>query len=245
MLEYRGKEQSSNLIQIQAGTSGPPFFFMHGDFHGGGYYCYQMARNMGLDQPFYALQPHGLPGRPLPSTIENMAAEYLALIRASFPQGPYLLGGHCNGGLIAFEIAQRLMDEGCKVDLLVMMDPPVAPGPDDARARAARLQPLGRANMVMMEMDIDHLPPELRHNTLMQLYRDVCKNYVPKFYAGKLTLFLAQENLDARELARGWRQFANSVEAVLVPGNHVSMITNHIDTLAQKLIECRDKSKWD
>ena len=39
------------------------------------------------------------------------------------PRGPYLLGGHCNGALVAFETARLLVKAGHTVDLLVMIDP--------------------------------------------------------------------------------------------------------------------------
>jgi len=245
MLQLKGKQHRSPLIEIQSGTSGPPFFFMHGDMHGGGYFCHQLARNMGSDQAFYVIQPHGLPGRPLPSTIEEMAAEYLALIRASFPQGPYLLGGHCNGALVAFEMAQRLLDEGSKAELLVMMDPPFARGELAGLAAEARQQMPGRDSQGSATIDLDKLSPEERHNAVLQLYGDVCKSYAAHYYPGKLTLFLAKDNLDAKDPARGWRRMAATGEFHVVPGHHVSMLTEHSAPLAQKLIECRDKIKWD
>jgi acyl carrier protein len=35
--------------------------------------------------------------------------------------GPYLLGGNCNGGLVAFEMARRLVAAGERVDMLVVI----------------------------------------------------------------------------------------------------------------------------
>jgi thioesterase domain-containing protein len=55
-------------------------------------------------------------------TIEQMARDYLAAIKTVQPQGPYLLGGHSFGGVVAYEMAQCLWAEGEAVGLLVMFD---------------------------------------------------------------------------------------------------------------------------
>ena len=41
-----------------------------------------------------------------------MAERYLALLRAVQPEGAYRLGGYCFGGLVAYEIACRLVARG-------------------------------------------------------------------------------------------------------------------------------------
>ena len=45
------------------------------------------------------------------------------------PEGPYLLGGFCGGGLIAFEMAHQLRTQGQAVDLLVLIEPRAGPAP--------------------------------------------------------------------------------------------------------------------
>ena len=65
----------------------------------------------------------------MPPTLEEMAAEYLKSLRTVQPEGPYLLGGFCGGGIIAFEMAQQLRDQGQEVDLLVLIEPRDGPAP--------------------------------------------------------------------------------------------------------------------
>src|SRR6202034_3886945 len=101
----------SPLVAIRSTGSRPPFFCVHGA--GGNVLIYrELSQNLGSDQPFYGLQSQGLDGANPPLTkIEDMAALYKKAIRRRQPHGPYLLGGYCGGGLIAFEIAQQLRSE--------------------------------------------------------------------------------------------------------------------------------------
>ena len=70
----------------------------------------ELARHLGTEQPFYGLQAQGLDGKiPFYTSIEEMAAHYLAEIRAVQPEGPYFLGGYCMGGTLAYHIAQELL----------------------------------------------------------------------------------------------------------------------------------------
>src|SRR6185437_15164736 len=39
-----------------------PLFFLHGDWGGGAFYCFTLARALGTDQPFYALAPYRFDG---------------------------------------------------------------------------------------------------------------------------------------------------------------------------------------
>ncbi|MBD2533802.1 amino acid adenylation domain-containing protein [Nostoc flagelliforme FACHB-838] len=112
----------SPVVAIQPSGSKKPFFCIPG---GGGYtfYLYHLARYLGSDQPFYGLQARGLDGEQEPhTTIEAIAAYNLEALRTIQPQGPYLLGGHSFGGLVAFEMALQLQKQGEEVALLALMD---------------------------------------------------------------------------------------------------------------------------
>jgi thioesterase domain-containing protein len=83
-----------------------------------------LAQQLDPDQPVYGLQWAGLDGRPVSERIEDVAEIYLENIRSVRPEGPYRLAGHCYGGLVAYEMAQRLRREGQTVELLVLFDAP-------------------------------------------------------------------------------------------------------------------------
>ena len=51
-----------------------------------------------------------------------MAKDRLRVLLDAQPTGPYVLGGYCNGGLVAFEMARLLLKKGMKVELLFIID---------------------------------------------------------------------------------------------------------------------------
>jgi hypothetical protein len=112
----------ATVVTVQAGGALRPFFFVHGDKHGGGLYCLNLAQGLDPDQPFYSLDPYRFEGLRIPPTLEAMAAAHIEAMRAVQPEGPYLLGGWCNGGLLAYEMGRQLHAAGHLVDLLVAFD---------------------------------------------------------------------------------------------------------------------------
>jgi len=111
------------VVPIQAQGSKRPLFYMHVHWQGGAFYCFQLARALGADQPFYVLDLYRFDDLPLPPTIERMAADYIAAMRQVQPDGPYLLAAFCGASLIAYEMAQQLRRAGQAVDLLAFIDP--------------------------------------------------------------------------------------------------------------------------
>ena len=116
----------SSLVAIQArghnARGKRPLFCVHAvggnviEYHG-------LARHLGSDQPFYAFQSVGLDGRQAPlKSIPAMASHYIKEMREVQPAGPYLLGGHSLGGMIAFEMACQLREQGEQVDLIALLD---------------------------------------------------------------------------------------------------------------------------
>ncbi|WP_375515431.1 amino acid adenylation domain-containing protein [uncultured Nostoc sp.] len=112
----------SSLVEIQPNGSKPPFFCIHG--LGGEVLCFhELAQHLGPDQPFYGLQPQGLDGKhPFDTRVEDMATHYIQEIQTLQPNGPYFLGGYSFGGVVAFEMARQLREQGEQVGILVMLD---------------------------------------------------------------------------------------------------------------------------
>jgi len=124
LLEEEAKTDSrAPLVAAQTGGSRRPFFYLHGQWRGDALYSLELARHLGPDQPFYLLEPYKFEDLSVPPSFEAMAAAHIESLRSIQPEGPYLLGGWCNGGLVAYEMARQLHAQGQTVDLLVLMDP--------------------------------------------------------------------------------------------------------------------------
>ncbi|MCW6052944.1 amino acid adenylation domain-containing protein [Lyngbya sp. CCAP 1446/10] len=112
----------SPLVAIQSGSDKRPFFFVPG-VGGNVMYLYELARHLGSSQPFYGLSARGLDGESEPFTqLEEIASYYIEAIQTVQQKGPYLLGGHSFGGVVAFEMAMMLHKQGQDVALLAMID---------------------------------------------------------------------------------------------------------------------------
>lgn len=112
----------SSLVEIQPQGSKPPLFCIHP--LGGEIFCYwNLSKYLGPEQPVYGLQPPGLDGKqPLLTSVEDMATLYIQEIRTIQPQGPYFLSGYSFGGVVAYEMAKQLQQQGEKIGVLAAFD---------------------------------------------------------------------------------------------------------------------------
>lgn len=116
------------IVPIQPRGSKPPFFCVHPA--PGTVFCYMaLARGMGEDRPFYGIQAPSVNGaRVVFDSIEETAQHYVDAVKAVQPEGPYFLGGHSSGGVVALEIARLLQAEGREVGAVILLDS-IAPLP--------------------------------------------------------------------------------------------------------------------
>lgn len=122
VLSRDAPEAWPSLVAIQPEGSRPPFFCVHNV--GGDVLSYRvLAQLLGPDQPFYGLQQRGLDGaQPLDTQIEDMAAHYIRELTTVQPEGPYYVGGHSFGGLVAYEVARQLYAQNRTVAVLALID---------------------------------------------------------------------------------------------------------------------------
>ncbi len=111
----------SPIVPLKTDGIRPPLFLVHGadgtvNFYRG------LAEYLDPQQPVFALQ--FVPSRNMPDSydIEALASFYVAQILTIQPHGPYMLGGYCMGGTIAFEMARQLRELGREVKLLALFE---------------------------------------------------------------------------------------------------------------------------
>ncbi|XZG70408.1 non-ribosomal peptide synthetase [Chitinibacteraceae bacterium HSL-7] len=134
-LKEGGDAGSGAVLTLKAGQDTQPLWLFHPI--GGTVFCYlELNRYLSSDRPVLAIQSPGLlSDGEAEVTIEASASRYIAEIRQRQPHGPYLLGGWCFGGALAFEIARQLRDAGETISGLALIDtraPIPANVPDDA-----------------------------------------------------------------------------------------------------------------
>jgi thioesterase domain-containing protein len=117
---------ASSVVCIQENGSLPPFFC-----GGSMRQLLDLSRGLGSDQPFFQLDAFALQqqrfsaNEAVYASVPDLAARFRHDILSIQPAGPYFLGGMCEGGIIALEIALQLQDEGHEVALLAEFDTPV------------------------------------------------------------------------------------------------------------------------
>jgi thioesterase domain-containing protein len=261
-------DSREHAVAVQPGGSRRPFFFLHGDWTGNAFFCFRLARELGSDQPFYILTPYSFDGLPITPTVEVMAAAHIKSMRAIQPEGPYLMGGFCNGGLTAYEMARQLHAQGQRVDLLILIDSiPARLRPIcDVIRRIGKLFRLGEEKQLDWFLRLEHAfryfldsksedfehirktdprissffpPPETLRNEYPAVFTWATAHYQPSFYLGKVTLFWDEAELFRR---RWWLKWAKDkdqvVEEYIISGSHKTCKTEHLHGMAEHLRTC-------
>ena len=109
-------------VLLKSGPVSMPLFIVPG-FGGSVMELYALARLLRTESAVYGIRASGSePGETVHERIEDMSRAYLAAIREIQAHGPYMIVGYSFGGLVAYEMAQRLVDEGERLGLLVLLD---------------------------------------------------------------------------------------------------------------------------
>ncbi|PHM72994.1 non-ribosomal peptide synthetase [Xenorhabdus sp. KJ12.1] len=112
----------ANPVPLSPSGSLPPLFLIH-ETSGDPLVYSPLATLLPAELPVYALQALGIHTlKQQPTSIEELAACHIQAIRRIQPQGPYRLAGWSIGGLIAYEIAQQLINDNEVVEFLGMID---------------------------------------------------------------------------------------------------------------------------
>ncbi|BAY84417.1 amino acid adenylation domain-containing protein [Calothrix parasitica NIES-267] len=219
-----GYGSGSPLVAIRSSGTKTPFFCVHPA--GGTIFTFpNLANQLDAEQPFYAFEQIPREDEPSVISIQEMANQYLQEIYKVQPNGPYLLGGWCYGGLVAFEMAQQLIQQGQKVAFLAIFDAiipetRIEPKADDDTKFIVRLTefikhlfnidlslsyhellklPLDEQHQVLMKkLNIAsdaEIQQHLRGFKLFKAHAQAMRNYEPQVYPHEITLFRASEQI--------------------------------------------------
>ncbi len=185
-------------------------------------------------------------------SVPAMARRYLAEIISKNPNGPYLLGGTCMGGMVAMEMAQMLVHQGREVALLALLDVehPVKTWrhPELRERLYGPLRNFVRDGFRILRWRIIRAAGMGRHQRRLPSYRRFVahmnsrayRSYTPEFFPGAAALFITDEKEsphgDFRLLLRRHLQESN---VITLSGHRSGLFTPPIvDELARQLQAC-------
>jgi thioesterase domain-containing protein len=92
-----------------------------------------LAEALGPDQPLYGMRSGHQVMPYTEANIQTLATTYRRELQALCPNGPYFIGGNCQGGLIALAMAQQLWRLHEPVALLTLLEWAFGPQPYQGR----------------------------------------------------------------------------------------------------------------
>ena len=223
-------------------------------------YCFPGAGGgVGIFQPMVSIMPQGRPVYAINAvsffdaksnfTIEQLANLCLQIIRKSQPRGPYYFCGYSLGGVLAYEAASRLADEGEDIGLLALFDvasPDLVSNLSAAETAEFRkrylVDRLGRYGQYLRTGNFRSFTKDALHFLGRKVgvvpWSVALRSYTPKPYAKPLVLFCRQSlpPEHAFDPTLGWGRYAlGGIDVYLVPGGHLSLLDKP-QFLVEKLI---------
>ena len=254
---------NARLVKLKSGQSGPCFFLVPGT--GGRVEGFAgLATLLDTPMPVFAIEARGVDGNGRPDDdIESLVRHYIDRIRTQQPNGPYFLLGHSFGGMVVFEMAQRLLAMRERMACLIMLDTPVPKRYWPLRFLLANLRSrlhgnLKRIMSSSIERSVNYysrrlilrwhglhdIPEDLRfgHDGARMLLANemLFKKWCPEFYPGRLTLFCASDTKDLNIL---WRNRVRELQTYSTEGDHISAIEQpYVTSMARDMSACLAKA---
>lgn len=255
IIEQEKMPRLETVVQLRAGSEGPPVFFAHGS---GGTVMefFQLMKHIDSRRPIHGLQTRGMDGLDEPlDSVEDMAKFYLNAIRRIQPQGPYILVGYSLGGLVALEVMRHLLEGRESPGLLVMVDSyphfnylPVGQkvGVFERRIKRYAFAKLARdRGALALKTGGAPARPQFGKSLAptVQLVSDRANDallrYRPRAYRGKVQFLKAAISTEfADDPVAAWSKFIEELEVQVVPGDHFGILAKFAPNLGDALSRC-------
>ena len=203
------------LLPIRPVGTKLPLFCIH-DAGGFSWPYSKLIRHIPVEHPIYGLQARNLTQRARrPRSIDEMAEDYVRLIRKIQPSGPYNLLGWSFGGLVAHAVATQLQDKGEEVALLALLDSyPVQHDSaqvsfdDDVESmsRQVAINPIMNLLDVLRREGLSTLK-EHHYEAIMDTFKNNTRlmgTFAPQRFRGAMSLFVATVS-EAKPPVEMWR----------------------------------------
>jgi thioesterase domain-containing protein/acyl carrier protein len=110
------------LVLLQSEGAEPPLFLVH-ELSGNLFSYRALVQHLGAKRKIYGLINPGQDQNPPPAlSIPELASMYVDAIKSVQHKGPYFLVGYSFGGLVVYEMARQLHEQGDQIGLLVIID---------------------------------------------------------------------------------------------------------------------------
>lgn len=166
-----------------------------------------------------------LAGKPMFDSIEAIAAEMRHRLKAVQPQGPYLLAGGCEGGVIFYELALQLQRDGDDVALLVQLDTPVRGIWESKSAVLGAMRAAKRRLLAFVVQPFQARTSEFeRHHRIWAKIWLAVRSYHPRSrFNGDVHQFRAKPTIGIVDVASGWdERITGRLVVHDVSGDHLS-----------------------
>jgi amino acid adenylation domain-containing protein len=246
----------AEFVPLQAEGDGLPMLWIDG-----GLAFRPLAEALGTDRPFLGL-PLGPIIEPLlrpDLTFEEIAAAVVTVIRKRQPRGPYLIGGWCTNGILAFEVARQLRAAGEQVPLLALghsMSPVAFLAITTTRMRLSKARyhlkmwsrlpyaerlgyALDRVRGVMEDVGVAEVDVATGYRRNAEALERAAYGYTPGSYQGTVALFQPAERLTVLDSRPGWATYVTGrLESHDIPGSHGTMVESpNVAVFAARLRE--------
>jgi len=229
----------SGAVRLKVGVPDKTVFFAHG-LDGTVTELASLTDHIGTSHQIFAIQARGSDGCvPPDQTVEQMADFHLQEICKIQHLGPYNLVGYSFGGLVMLETARRLIASNRRVALLTMIDsfPHFRRIPWTAKLKLynRRLLNLSK-NLTQSNSELPVNSETIGRNLFASDARGVAtqswEKYIPTSYEGNVRFIKAAVSTEfPGNPGSIWGQWMKHMALESVPGNHRTILTEHVRTL--------------